>query len=157
DRVGPADAAVGQRRLLVAAQQPRGEAVAPLDLVQERLAVLRVPDGARRDEQRPLRAEPLRGAPVVGEHVVGARDRGRDQAAALLDPFPEPRDPRLAVQLRDASVLRATWIDVRDEEANGVRAQVDGGDAPRHLRGTKAVTRRIEARTSSIAAMSTAS
>ena len=87
------------------AQQPRREAVAPLDLAEERLAVLRVADGARRDEQRPLGAERLGGAAVVGEGVADARDREGEEAAARVDALAEARDPRLAVQLLDAAVL----------------------------------------------------
>ena len=46
-------------RLLVAAQEPRREAVAPLDLAEEGLAVLGVPDRARRDAECALGAEGL--------------------------------------------------------------------------------------------------
>ena len=72
-----ADAAQRQLRLLVAREQPRREPVAPLDLAEERLAVLGVADGARRDEQRPLGAERLELAAVVGERRCG---RGRSGA-----------------------------------------------------------------------------
>ena len=97
-----ADAAPRQLRLLVAREQLRREAVAPLDLAEERLAVLRVAHGARRDEQRPLGAERLGGAAVVGERVAHARDRDGEEAAARVDALAEPRDARLAVQLVDA-------------------------------------------------------
>ena len=70
-----ADAAQRQLRLLVAREQSGREAVAPLDLAEERLAVLRVADRARRDEQRSVGAERLGGAAVVGEDVADARDR----------------------------------------------------------------------------------
>ena len=100
-----ADAAPRQLRLFVAREQPRREAVAPLDLAEERLAVLRVADGARRDEERPLGTERLGRAAVVGEGVADARDRDGEEAAARVDPFAESRDPRLAVQLLDAAVL----------------------------------------------------
>ena len=53
-------------RLLVAAQEPRREAVAPLDLAEERLAVLGVAHRARGDGERPLGAERLELAAVVG-------------------------------------------------------------------------------------------
>ncbi len=129
-----ADAAPGQLRLLVAREQPRREAVAPLDLAEERLAVLRVADGARRDEQRPLGAERLGGAAVVGEGVADARDRDGEEAAARVDAFAEARDPRLAVQLLDAAVL-----DAADEQARRVRPEVDRGDD--HLCGTRRRTR----------------
>src|SRR2546423_512408 len=80
-----ADASLRQRRLLVARQQLRREAVAPLDLAEERLAVLGVPDGARRDEQRPVGAERLGSAAVVGEDVAYPRDRKGEEATARVD------------------------------------------------------------------------
>ena len=123
-----ADAAPRQLRLLVARQQPRREAVAPLDLAEERLAVLRVADGARRDEQRALGAERLGGAAVVGEDVADAGDRHGEEAAARVDALAEARDPRLAVELLDPPV-----VDVGDEQARRVRPEVDRRDD--HLRG----------------------
>ena len=54
-----ADAAQRQRRLLLAAEQPRREPVAPLDLAEERLAVLGVAHRARRDGEHALGAERL--------------------------------------------------------------------------------------------------
>ena len=118
-----ADAPLGQLRLLVAREQPRREPVAPLDLAEERLSVLRVADGARRDEQRPLGAERLGGAAVVGERVADTGDRDGEEAAARVDPFAEARDPRLAVQLLDAAVL-----DSADEKPGGVRPEIYRGD-----------------------------
>ena len=69
------NAAERQLGLFLARQQPRREAVAPLDLAQERLAVLGVPHGARRDRQHALGAEPLQLAAIVGKHVANPRDR----------------------------------------------------------------------------------
>ena len=114
-----ADAPLRQLRLLVAREQLRREAVAPLDLAEERFAVLRVADGARRDEQRPVGAERLGSAAVVGEGVAHARDRKGEEAMARVDAFAEAGDPRLAVQLVDASVL-----DAPDEEPRRVRPEV---------------------------------
>src|SRR5256886_17670856 len=51
------DAAEGQQRLLVSRQQARREAVAPLDLAQERLTVLGVANRTRRDREGSLRSE----------------------------------------------------------------------------------------------------
>ena len=132
-RLDRADAAQRQRSLLVAGQQARREAVAPLDLAEEGLAVLGVADGARRDAERPLGAELLELAAVVGEDVADARDRQRQQPAALVDALAEPRD------LEPANDLLERPVRVGDEEARRVRPQVDGGDP--HLRGTTAVTR----------------
>src|SRR5581483_7012345 len=70
-------AAERQLRLLVTAQQPRLEAVAPLALAEEGLAVLGVADRARTEGERPLGAERLHLAPEVGQHVPHARDRRR--------------------------------------------------------------------------------
>ena len=53
------DAAPRQQRLVVAREHARREAVAPLDLAEERLAVLGLAHGARRDRERPLGAERL--------------------------------------------------------------------------------------------------
>ena len=123
-----ADAAPRELRLLVAREQLRREPVAPLDLAEERLAVLRVAHCARRDEQRPLGAERLGRAAIVGEHVAHARDREGEEAAARVDALAEPRDPRLAVQLVERAVL-----DVGDEQPRRVRPEVERGDP--HLRG----------------------
>ena len=97
------DAADHHRRLLVAGEQARREAVAPLDLAEERLAVLRVAHGARRDAERPLGAERLELPPVVGEAVPHARDRDGEEAPPLVDALAEPRDrepPRDLLELR---------------------------------------------------------
>jgi len=61
------DAAERHERLVVAGQQARVEAVAPLHLAEEGLAVLGVAHGARRDRERPLRAVRLQRPPVVAE------------------------------------------------------------------------------------------
>ena len=65
-----------QLGLLVAVEQARREAVAPLDLAEERLAVVGVADGARPDGEDALRAERLRLAAVVDEARC-ARGRSR--------------------------------------------------------------------------------
>ena len=106
--------------------EPRGEAVAPLDLAEEGLAVLGVADGARPDREHALGAEPLELAAVVGEHVPHPRDRQRQQLAALVDALAEPRDLALPRDLLDAPV-----VDVRDQQTGRVGAQVDGCDAHR--------------------------
>src|SRR4029079_18090715 len=118
-----ADAPLGQLGLLVAREQLRREPVAPLDLAEERLPVLRVADGARRNEQRALRGERLGGAAVVGEGVADTGDRDGEEAAARVDPLAEARDPRLAVQLLDAAV-----VDSADEKARRVRPEINCGD-----------------------------
>ena len=51
------DAAERHQRLVVPREQPRRETVTPLDLAEERVAVLRVPNRARRDRERSLRSE----------------------------------------------------------------------------------------------------
>ena len=106
-----ADALERQRRLLLAAEQPRREAVAPLDLAEERLAVLGVADGARRDREHALGAERLGLAAVVGEHVAHARDRQRQQAAPRVHALAETRD-----LLPQRHLVHAPVVDVRDEE-----------------------------------------
>ena len=89
-------AAVHERRLLVAVEQTRREAVAPLDLAEERLAVLRVADGARRDRERARCAVLLELPPVPGEAVADARDRDGEKATPLVHSLAEPGDRQLA-------------------------------------------------------------
>ena len=122
-----ADAAQRQLGLLVAAQQPGREAVAPFDLAEEGLAVLRVADGARRDAERALGAERLELAPVVGEHVADTCDRNGEETTALVDALAEAGDREPA----DDLVERA--VHVGDEQPGRVRAEVDRRDP--HLRG----------------------
>ena len=122
-----ADPAQRQLRLFVAAQQAGGEAVAPLDLAEEGLAVLRVADGARADAERPLGAERLELAPVGGEDVADTRDRDGKEAAPLVDPLAEPGD------LEPADDLVQRSVRVGDEQPGRVRAEVDRRDP--HLLG----------------------
>ena len=99
----------GEPRLLGAAQQPGREAVAPLDLAEERLAVLRVADGAGRERERPLGAERLGLTPVVGETVPNPCDRQWEQPPPGVDTLAEPRDREPAGDLaRLASTTSAT-------------------------------------------------
>ena len=91
-RTAGRDAADHHRRLLGAGEKARREPVAPLDLAEERLAVLRVAHGARCDAERPLGAERLELLPVLGEAVPDAGDGHGEEAAPLVDPFAEPRD-----------------------------------------------------------------
>ena len=121
------DAAQHQLRLLATVEQARREAVAPLDLAEERLAVVRVADGARPDGEDALGAERLGLAPIVDEHVADAGDRGGEEDAAPVDRLAEPRDHPPAHDLVQQAVL-----DVGDEQAGGVGAEVDGGDSHAH-------------------------
>src|SRR5918994_1161660 len=118
------DPAQREPRLLVTRQLARREPVAPLDLAEERLAVLRVPHRARRHQQRALGAEGLRLAAGVGHKVPHAPDRKRGQAPTLVDALTEPRDRRAPDDLVDPSVVH-----VRDEQPRRVRPEVDRSDA----------------------------
>ena len=129
-------AAKGEQALLVAGEQAGREAVAPLDLAEERLAVLGVADRARAHGEGALGAERLDPAPVVGEAVAHARDREGEEPASAVDVLAELREDQVALDFLDAAVL-----DVRHEQAGGVGAQIDGGDAHRrshdsHVDGT---------------------
>src|SRR5205823_1166925 len=73
-------ASEGQLGLFIAREQSRREAVAPLDLTEKCLAVLRVADGACRDEERALGPELLDLPAEVDEDVADARDRGGEKA-----------------------------------------------------------------------------
>jgi hypothetical protein len=53
------DASQHHLGLLAAVEESRGEAVAPLDLPEERLAVVRIPHGARADCEHTLGTQPL--------------------------------------------------------------------------------------------------
>ena len=77
-------------RLLVAGEQPRDEAVAPLDLAEEGLAVLGVAHRARRDGEHPFGAEPLGVAPVVDEQLRTRAIGSGKQPAAPVDALAEP-------------------------------------------------------------------
>ena len=100
------------------------EAVAPLDLAEERLAVLGVAHGARRESERALGAALLDRAAVVVEDVPDARDRLREEVPPRVHAFAEPRDLEPAVDLAHVAV-----VDVGDEQPGRVRAEVDGRDA----------------------------
>jgi hypothetical protein len=150
ERPAGADAPDRERGLVLAPQEQGLEAVAPLDLPQEGLAVLRVADRAGGDGEDALGAVALGDAAVVGEDVPDARDRDRQQPATTVDALPQARDREAPVDVVERPVL-----DVGHEQARGVRAEVDGGDAG-HLRGTSPVTRDTVDVTSSIAADSTA-
>ena len=115
------DAAKHQQRLVVSGEKPGLEPVAPLDLAEERLAVLRVANCARRDQQRSLGAERFQCFSIVGQDVPYARDGDGEEAAARIDALAQARDARLAVDVGNASVL-----DVRDEQTRGIRAEIDG-------------------------------
>ena len=146
-RLDRADPAQRQLRLLVAGQEPRREAVAPLDLAEKGLAVLGVAHRARRDAECPLRAERLELAAVVGEDVAHAGDREGQELAPLVDTFAQPRDRQPADDLLERPV------GIGDQETRRVRPQIDGCDP--HLRGTNAVTRLTDARTSASAEVRT--
>ena len=113
-----------QLGLLAAVEQARREPVAPLDLAQERLAVVGVAHGTRADGDHPLCTERLGLSSIVDEHVAHAGDRGRKQDAAPVDGLPESRD-----RLPTHDLLQQAVLDVGDEQARGVRAEVDGGDS----------------------------
>ena len=117
------DAAERQLGLVLAAEELGREAVAPFDLSEERLAVLRVPDRAGRNQERPLGAEALRLPPVVGEHVPHACDREREQAPARIHALAEAGD-----LLPRNDVLHAAVVDVGDEQPRRVRPLVDRCD-----------------------------
>ena len=122
--VDRADPTEGQLRLFLSGQQAGREAVAPLDLAEERLPVLGVPHRARRHEQGPLRAERLELAPVVSETVADARDRQWEQPAPRVDPLAEARDRRPPHDLVYLPVL-----DVCNKKPRRVRALIDRGYA----------------------------
>ncbi len=124
-------APVHERCLLAAVEQARREAVAPFDLAEKRLAVLRVADGARRDGERSRSAELLELPSILGEAVADARDGDGEEATPVIHSLAEPGDRQLADDLLEVAVLH-----VGDEKAGGVRPEIDRGDA-RHRAGRK--------------------
>ena len=118
------DAAADELGLLVSGEQPRDEAVAPLDLAEEGLAVLRVADAAGGDEEGALCAELLGRAAVVDERVADAGDRDGEEAPSPIDAFAEPRDREAPLDLVHAAVDH-----VGHEQPRGVRPQVERCDS----------------------------
>jgi hypothetical protein len=118
------DATKGQEGLLVSGDEARVEAVAPLHLAEERLSVFRVANRARRHGERSLGPPRLQLPAILGENVAHAGDRGGKEEAALVDALAEARDGQPALDLVDDAVL-----DVRNEQASRVRAEVDDPDA----------------------------
>ncbi len=92
----------GEPRLLLAGEQPRREAVAPLDLAEEGLAVLGVADGAGRDAEDALGAELLDPPAVLAEDVADARDREGEEPPARIDALAEARDLARGARVRRA-------------------------------------------------------
>ncbi len=145
------DAPDRERGFLVAAQEERLEAVAPLDFAEEGLAVVGLTDGARADGEHALGAEPFGNAPVAGEDVPDTGHRHGEEAPPLVDALAEARQLEASRDLLDASA-----VDVGDEQPGRVGAEIDGRDAG-HLRGTTPVNQFTVSRASASAAVSTAS
>src|SRR5438132_9319959 len=143
------DTPKAEQRLLVPAEEPCGEAVAPLDLAQERLAVLGVSDGARRDGEDAFRAQRLGCQAVIDEAVADASDCGREQPPPSVDVLAQPGDSQAALDLADAAV-----VDVGHEQPRRVRTEVDRCDA-RHFEGMNDRTDATAERTSFAAPVST--
>ena len=118
------DAPQHELGLLATVEHPRREPVAPLDLAQERLPVVGIAHGARPDREHALGAELLRLSSVVDEHVPDARHGGGEEDPAPIDRLAHPGDRLATDDLLDEPVL-----DVGDEQAGRVRAEVDGGDS----------------------------
>ena len=112
-----------QCSLFLTGQQAGREAVAPLDLAEKGLTVLRIAHGARGDAERTLGAERLELAAVVAEDVADACNREGQEPAALVDALAEPRDRQPPDDLLER--LRC----IGDEQTRRVRPQVDGGDS----------------------------
>ena len=131
DRAARGDAAEGQERLLVAGEEARREAVAPLELTEERLAVLRVADGAGRERERSLGTE----------LVCGLRGSRRERFGRERSPWAgacaaSPRLLRAALSRAGGRAPRTEpSAHLGDEQPRRVRPDVDDGD-PGHLRGT---------------------
>ena len=124
DGVVARDASQHHLGLLAAVEESRGEAVAPLDLPEERLTVVCIPHGARADCEHTLGTQPLGLPAIVDEDVSHARDGRGEEDPPPVDRLAEPRD-----LLTTDDLLEVAVFEVGDEQASRVRAEVDGGDA----------------------------
>jgi hypothetical protein len=123
-----------QARLLVARDRARVEAELVADAPGEVRAVGGVADGAREDRDRALRSELVDRGAVLREDGDDALDRLWREAAAGIDALAEAGDDRPALDLADRAGRR---VDVRDEQARRVRAEVDDRDARRAARARR--------------------
>jgi hypothetical protein len=120
-----------QVRLLVARDRARVEAEIVADAAGEVGAVGGVADGAREDRDRALRAQLVDRGAVLREDGDDTLDRLGREAAAGVDALAQAGDDRAALELLDRAGRR---VDVRDEQARRVRAEVDDRDARRAAR-----------------------
>src|SRR3954469_19936354 len=123
-----------QARLLVARDRARVETELVADAPGEVRAVGGVADGARQDRDRALRAELVDRGAVLPEDGDDALDRlGREAAAGIHAPA-EAGDDGAPLELGDRAGRR---VDVGDEQARRVRAEVDDRDAGRAARAQR--------------------
>ena len=118
--------------LFLAGEHPRVEAVVVAHARGEVGAVGGVADGGGEDGDVGLAVVRVDRRAVVGERRRSALDRLLGERAAGVDAVAEARDVGLAQQLLDGAAVRR--VDVGDQQAGGVRADVDDGDA--HGRGS---------------------
>ena len=111
----------GEPRLLLAGQQPRREAVAPLDLAEEGLAVLGVADGARRDAEDALGAE-LLDPRRYPERTFRTRAMGRGRSRRRAS-TPSPSE---VISLAPLERVDRSVAHVGNEQPGGVRPEIDG-------------------------------
>ena len=106
-------------------EQPGREAVAPLDLAEEGLAVLGIAHGARRDGERPLGAErsPARAGSRRGSCGRARSARGSSRRR------PSTPSPSRVICEPPRDLVDVAVVDVGDEQARRVRAEVDRRDA----------------------------
>src|SRR3990170_5100109 len=131
------DAANHHCRLLRAGEQLGLEAVAPLDLAEEGIPVLRIANRAGRDGERAAHAMRLDFSPVLGEAVAHTGDRDGQEATPLVDALAEARDRYMSGDLGQLLAL-----DVRDQQPGRVRPEVDRCNAG-HRRGRRTRSQRV--------------
>ncbi len=115
----------GQLGLLLAGHDLRVDTDGGADAGRERVPVARVAGGRRRDEAHARGPRLGDDGGVLAGGGERALQRLRGELAGAVDPLPQPDDLQAAVHLRQGAVV----VDVGDEEADGVGAAVDGGDA----------------------------
>ncbi len=117
-------AEVGEVRLFGAVEDASGEVEALAQLGDEGAAVAGVADGAGGDRVDLSDAEVGDRRQVLADRAAGVLDRLRRQVAGEVDAAAEPGYPAAPLHRRDAAAG-----DVGDEQAGGIGADVDHGDA----------------------------
>src|SRR5262249_51765260 len=114
----------GEVGLLLAGEQACVEGEALAELRDERLTVDGITDGAGRDRHDPVRAQVLVARLVVADHRADLLDRIRAEMVGVIHPAAQAGHRGAALDLLDPPIS-----DLGDEQARGIRPNVDYGDS----------------------------